>query len=66
MENIIIKDVAFFKFKHNCGNEFTAQFKELRRSFLNSGGGCPVCANNKRGAHLKVTTKDFFTKFKVR
>jgi len=54
-------------FKHSCGFEFTAQFKEFRRSYINSGGGCPKCAILKRSKQLspKLNITDFNTKFET-
>lgn len=55
-----------FEFKHTCGNTFFSEFREVRRSFLNSGGGCPICANSKRSKNLspKLNMDDFKEKFK--
>jgi len=59
------KGRSIFTFKHSCGYEFTSQFKELRRSFIKVGGGCPVCAKEKRLKSLtpKLNIEDFKKKF---
>lgn len=60
------KGRSIFQFQHSCGNIFPAQFKELRRSFIKSSGGCPECANIKRAKNLspQIEFDEFSEKFK--
>lgn len=51
--NYDLKGNSMVEFIHlKCGNVFTARFKELRRSYIKSHGGCPKCANKRRAAFL--------------